>query len=74
MTKVTANSIEELADKLEDVNRDALIETIKTFNASITRDVPFSPNVKDGRRTQVSPFQSRTGRSHSRIRRSRPTR
>ena len=52
VTKVTANSIEELADKLEDVNRDALIETIKTFNASITRDVPFSPNVKDGRRTQ----------------------
>ena len=49
---MTANSIEELADKLEDVNRDALIETIKTFNASITRDVPFSPNVKDGRRTQ----------------------
>jgi tricarballylate dehydrogenase len=52
VTKVTANSIEELADKLEDVNRDALIETIKAYNASITRDVPFSPNVKDGRRTQ----------------------
>jgi tricarballylate dehydrogenase len=52
VTKVTANSIEELADKLDDVNRDALIETIKTFNASITRDVPFNPNVKDGRRTQ----------------------
>lgn len=52
VTKVKANSIEELADKLEDVNRDALIETIKSFNASITRDVAFSPNVKDGRRTQ----------------------
>lgn len=52
VTKVTADTIEELADKLEDVNRDALIETVKTFNASITRDVPFSPNVKDGRRTQ----------------------
>ena len=34
---VTANSIEELADRLEDVNRDALIETIKAYNASITR-------------------------------------
>jgi tricarballylate dehydrogenase len=52
VTKVTADTIEQLADKLEDVNRDALIETITTFNASITRDVPFSPNVKDGRRTQ----------------------
>jgi tricarballylate dehydrogenase len=51
VTKVTANSIEELADKLEDVNRDALIETIKTYNASIARDVKFSPNIKDGRRT-----------------------
>ena len=52
VTKVTANSIEELADKLDDVNRDALLETIREFNASITRDVPFNPNVKDGRRTQ----------------------
>jgi tricarballylate dehydrogenase len=52
VTKVIANTIEELADKLDDVNRDALIETIRTYNASITRDVPFSPNVKDGRRTQ----------------------
>jgi len=52
VTKVVANSIEELADRLEDVNRDALIETIKAFNASVTRDVPFNPNVKDGRRTR----------------------
>jgi tricarballylate dehydrogenase len=52
VTKVVANSIEELADKLDDVNREALLQTIKEFNASITRDVPFSPNIKDGRRTQ----------------------
>lgn len=52
VTKVKANSIAELADKLDDVNRDALIETIEEFNASITRDVPFSPNVKDGRCTR----------------------
>jgi tricarballylate dehydrogenase len=52
VTKVVANSIEELADKLNDVNRDALIATIKEYNASITRDMPFNPNVKDGRRTQ----------------------
>jgi tricarballylate dehydrogenase len=52
VTKVVANTIEELADKLDDVNRDALIATIKEYNASITREVPFNPNVKDGRRTQ----------------------
>ncbi len=52
VTKVVAGSIEELASKLDDVNRDALIATIKEYNASITRDVPFNPNVKDGRRTK----------------------
>lgn len=52
VTKVSANSIEELADKLDDVNRDTLVETIKAFNASVTTDVPFNPNVKDGRRTK----------------------
>ncbi|MCW5690919.1 MAG: FAD-dependent tricarballylate dehydrogenase TcuA [Pseudolabrys sp.] len=51
VTKVTANTIEELADKIGDVDRDALIKTIKDYNASITRDVPFNPNKKDGRRT-----------------------
>lgn len=51
VTKVTANTIEELADKLGDVDRDTLIKTIKDFNASIMRDVPFNPNRKDGRRT-----------------------
>jgi len=51
VTKVTANTIEELADKLGDVDREALIKTIKDYNASITRDVPFNPNKKDGRRT-----------------------
>jgi tricarballylate dehydrogenase len=52
VTKVVANTIEELAAKLDDVNAEALIATIKEYNASITRDVPFSPNVKDGRRTR----------------------
>src|SRR5262249_23668731 len=28
------------------------LKTVKEFNAAITRDVPFDPNVKDGRRTR----------------------
>jgi tricarballylate dehydrogenase len=52
VTRVQANSLEELADKLDDVDRATLIETITAYNASIARDVPFNPNVKDGRRTQ----------------------
>ncbi len=49
VTKVTANSIEELADQLEDVNREQFLRTIREFNAAVKRDVPFNPNVKDGR-------------------------
>jgi tricarballylate dehydrogenase len=49
VTKVTANSIEELADQLEDVNREQFLRTIREFNAAVKRDVPFNPNAKDGR-------------------------
>ena len=51
VTKVVANSIEELVDKLDDVNKPQLLKTIREFNAAVKRDVPFSPNVKDGRCT-----------------------
>lgn len=47
-TKVVANSIEELAEKL-DVNSDQLIRTIKEFNAAVRRDVEFNPTIKDGK-------------------------
>ena len=51
VTKVVANSIEELVEKLDDVNKPELLKTIREFNAAVKRDVPFSPNVKDGRCT-----------------------
>ena len=51
VTKVQANSIEELVEKLDDVNKPELLKTIREFNAAVKRDVPFSPNVKDGRGT-----------------------
>jgi tricarballylate dehydrogenase len=50
-TKVIANSLEELADRLQDVNGRNLIETSQQFNAAVRTDVPFDPNVKDGRCT-----------------------
>jgi tricarballylate dehydrogenase len=49
VTKVKANTIEELAEKLDDVNKDELLKTIREFNAAVKRNVPFNPNVKDGR-------------------------
>ncbi|HEX2829284.1 MAG TPA: FAD-dependent tricarballylate dehydrogenase TcuA [Burkholderiales bacterium] len=51
VTKVKANSLEELVEKLDDVNKPELLKTIREFNAAVKRDVPFSPNVKDGRCT-----------------------
>lgn len=52
ITKVTANSIEELAKKLDGVDPDGFLKTIKEYNASIRKDNPFNPNVKDGRCTE----------------------
>jgi tricarballylate dehydrogenase len=52
ITKVTANSIEEFAQKLEGVNAASFVDTIKAWNQAVRTDVPFDPNVKDGRCTQ----------------------
>ena len=50
-TKVSADTLENLVIRMQDVDRDAFLETVREYNAAITRDVPFNPNVKDGRRT-----------------------
>ncbi|MCK9381852.1 MAG: FAD-dependent tricarballylate dehydrogenase TcuA [Sulfuritalea sp.] len=52
VTKVTADTLEELTAKLEDVNAEAALNTIKEYNAAVRTEVPFNPNVKDGRGTQ----------------------
>jgi tricarballylate dehydrogenase len=49
VTKVTADTIEGLADKMEEVNKEQFLRTIREFNAAVQDDVPFNPNVKDGR-------------------------
>src|SRR5499433_1779560 len=52
ITKVTANTIEELAGKLEGVNAEQFVKTIAEWNKAVRQDIPFDPNVKDGRRTE----------------------
>src|SRR6516164_7968433 len=52
ITKVTANTIEEFAHKLEGVNAAEFLKTIKEWNAAVKTDVPFNPNIKDGRCTK----------------------
>jgi tricarballylate dehydrogenase len=50
-TKVRADSLEELVNRMQDVNPQGFLKTIRDYNAAVTRDVSFDPNVKDGKRT-----------------------
>lgn len=52
VTKVTANTIEDLADKLEGVDKDAFLKEIADYNAAVRQDIEYNPNVKDGRCTE----------------------
>ncbi len=48
VTKVQADTFEELAAKLEGVDGRKFLETVKAFNAAPRPDVPFDPNIRDG--------------------------
>ena len=52
VTKVTADSLEDLAGKLEGVDAAGFLETVRAYNAAVRADVPFEPNRLDGRGTQ----------------------
>jgi tricarballylate dehydrogenase len=52
VTKVTAATLEELAAKLEGVDADGFLATVKAYNAAVDTDVLFNPNIKDGRSTR----------------------
>lgn len=49
VTKVSSDTIEGLADQLEEVNRDRLLKTIREYNAAVDTSVPFNANTLDGR-------------------------
>jgi tricarballylate dehydrogenase len=51
VTKVTGRTLEELAGKMEGVDAQAFQRTVREYNAAVRQDVPFNPNVKDGRST-----------------------
>ena len=49
VTKVTADTIEDLGGRMDGVDAAAFVETVKAYNAAVQTGVPFDPNVKDGR-------------------------
>ncbi|MFM1813315.1 MAG: hypothetical protein RLZ98_10 [Pseudomonadota bacterium] len=51
-TKAEANTLEELAYKLEGVNPERFLKTVRAFNEACRTDIPFNPNVRDGRCTE----------------------
>ena len=52
VTKVEADTLEELADRLEGVDRAGFLAEMEAYNAAVRTDIPFDPTVKDGRGTQ----------------------
>jgi tricarballylate dehydrogenase len=51
VTKVTADTLEDLAGKLEGVDPAGFLAEVRAYNAAVRTDVPFNANVKDGRGT-----------------------
>src|SRR5215510_10773377 len=49
VSKVSANTLEEFAHKLEGVDPQGFLDEIRKYNAAVKKDVPFNPNIKDGR-------------------------
>ncbi|MDV3127247.1 FAD-dependent tricarballylate dehydrogenase TcuA [Mycobacterium sp. 21AC1] len=56
VTKVRANTLEELAARLEEVDGQQMLRTVRDFNDAVRDDRPFNPNVKDGRSAEGLPI------------------
>lgn len=51
VTKVKADTLEELAKKLDGVDAEAFLKEMAAYNTAVDVSTPFNPNVKDGRGT-----------------------
>jgi tricarballylate dehydrogenase len=51
VTRMVADTLEELAAKMDGVNPEGFLKTVSEYNASIKTDVPFDHSIKDGRGT-----------------------
>ena len=52
VTRIRADTIEELAARMDDTDAAGVVATIREYNAAVRTDIPFDPNVKDGRRAE----------------------
>ena len=51
-TRVEADSLPELAARLDGVDAEAFLRTVREFNSAVHRGVRFDPSVRDGRSTR----------------------
>jgi tricarballylate dehydrogenase len=51
VTKVAADTLEVLATKLEGVNPEGFLKTVREYNAAVRKDIPFDHTIKDGKCT-----------------------
>ena len=52
VSKVSAPTLDALADKLEGVDKSGFLAEIERYNTAVRTKIPFNPNVKDGRGTE----------------------
>jgi tricarballylate dehydrogenase len=52
VTKVTADTLEELVQRIEDVDRVQLLKTLREYNAAVVPDRELDPTIKDGLATR----------------------
>ncbi|MCG7200273.1 FAD-dependent tricarballylate dehydrogenase TcuA [Marinobacter pelagius] len=50
-TRIQADSLEELAEKLDGINENGFLQTVTAWNASVDQSTPFNPAIRDGRGT-----------------------
>jgi len=51
VTRIVADTLEELAEKLDGVNPEGFLKTVREYNQAIKTEVPFDHSIKDGRGT-----------------------
>jgi tricarballylate dehydrogenase len=56
VTKVRADTLEALAEKLEGVHTETFLREIQAYNAAVRIEVDYNPNILDGRCTEGLPI------------------
>ncbi|MER1966470.1 FAD-dependent tricarballylate dehydrogenase TcuA [Castellaniella sp. GW247-6E4] len=50
-TRLTADTLEELAEKMEGIDQKTFLRTVAQFNNAVDQSIPYNPAIKDGRGT-----------------------